>query len=90
MWNQSSQCSDSGLRSLGSSRTVSPPSVRNTTRWFACRPCAFSTSNSRRFGLVSTWGTNAKHFDAPSGFRTLPAITSKHRSVRDTGWRACT
>src|SRR5664279_2811298 len=37
-WNQSSRCSESGLRYSGRSRTSSPPSVRKVTAWLACMP----------------------------------------------------
>ncbi len=41
------------LRWQGRSRMSSPPSVRKVTCWLAAMPWDLSTSNSRRFGLVS-------------------------------------
>jgi hypothetical protein len=53
MWNQSSRCSESGLRYRGRSRMSSPPSVRKVTCWLAAMPWVLSTANSRRLGFVS-------------------------------------
>jgi len=46
-------------------------------------PCPRSTSNSRRFGLVSIVCTNAKHFAGPSSGMLLAAITSNQPSRRE-------
>jgi hypothetical protein len=62
---------------------VFPPSVRKVTCWLACIPWALSTSNRRRFGLVSWVCTYPKQLGFPSAGMALPAITSNQPSRRD-------
>src|SRR5664280_3373257 len=64
-WNQSSRCSESGLRYSGRSRTLSPPSVRKVTAWLACMPGEMSRSNRRRLGLVSSVWTEPEALGRP-------------------------
>src|SRR5215471_13098036 len=51
MWNQSIRCSLCGCRYSCTRRTSSPPSDMNTTCWFSCIPCDFSSSHKRRRGF---------------------------------------
>lgn len=43
-------------------RTLSAPSERKVTRWFACIPCECISENSRRRGRLSKPCTRRKHF----------------------------
>src|SRR5215471_3944709 len=62
MWNQSIRCSLCGCRYSCTRRTSSPPSDMNTTCWFSCIPCDFSSSHKRRRGFSSYVCTNPKYF----------------------------